>query len=100
MMLARVQAGGLTGAIAAFAEPWAKFYGDYKAIEEVSFDVAKGEVVGFLGPNGAGKTTTMRILAGYLGATSGSAAIDGLDVFWKPVEVRRKIRYLPVNCPL
>src|SRR5204863_725809 len=77
-----------------------KFYGDYKAIEDVSFDVAKGEVVGFLGPNGAGKTTTMRILAGFLGATSGSAAIDGLDVFWKPVEVRRKIGYLPENCPL
>ena len=77
-----------------------KFYGDYKAIEDVSFDVARGQVVGFLGPNGAGKTTTMRILAGFLTATSGSASIDGLDVFWKPLEVRRKIGYLPESCPL
>jgi ABC-2 type transport system ATP-binding protein len=77
-----------------------KFYGDYMAIEDVSFEVARGQVVGFLGPNGAGKTTTMRILAGFLTATSGSATIDGLDVFWKPLEVRRKIGYLPESCPL
>ena len=77
-----------------------KFYGEYKAIEDVSFEVAKGQVVGFLGPNGAGKSTTMRILAGYLTATSGSAKVDGLDVFWKPLEVRRKIGYLPESCPL
>src|SRR6266480_2062626 len=77
-----------------------KFYGDYRAIQDVSFDVARGQVVGFLGPNGAGKTTTMRILAGFLTATSGSASIDGLDVFWKPLEVRRKIGYLPESCPL
>src|SRR5438094_2210829 len=77
-----------------------KFYGDYRAIQDVSFDVARGQVVGFLGPNGAGKTTTMRILAGYLTATSGSAAVDGLDVFWKPLEVRRKIGYLAESCPL
>jgi ABC-2 type transport system ATP-binding protein len=57
-------------------------------------------VVGFLGPNGAGKTTTMRILAGFMTATSGKASIDGLDVFWRPVEVRRRIGYLPENCPL
>jgi ABC-2 type transport system ATP-binding protein len=77
-----------------------KFYGDYKAIEDVTFEVARGQVVGFLGPNGAGKTTTMRILSGFLTATSGSATIDGLDVFWKPLEVRRKIGYLPESCPL
>jgi len=77
-----------------------KYYGDYAAIRDVSFDVAKGQIVGFLGPNGAGKTTTMRILAGYLTATSGRATIDGLDVFWRPVEVRRRIGYLPENCPL
>jgi gliding motility-associated transport system ATP-binding protein len=77
-----------------------KYYGDYPAVKDVSFDVARGQVVGFLGPNGAGKTTTMRILAGYLTATSGKATIDGLDVFWRPVEVRRRIGYMPENCPL
>jgi len=77
-----------------------KYYGDYAAVRNVSFDVPKGQVVGFLGPNGAGKSTTMRILAGYLTATSGRATIDGLDVFWQPVEVRRRIGYMPENCPL
>src|SRR5215472_7904978 len=77
-----------------------KFYGDYPAIRDVSFDVPKGKVVGFLGPNGAGKTTTLRILAGFLTATSGTATIDGLDVFWQPLEVRRRIGYMPENCPL
>src|SRR5437879_3371400 len=77
-----------------------KYYGDYAAVRDVSFDVAKGQIVGFLGPNGAGKTTTMRILAGYLTATSGQASIDGFDVFWDPIEVRRRIGYMPENCPL
>jgi ABC-2 type transport system ATP-binding protein len=77
-----------------------KYYGDYVAVRDVSFEVAQGQVVGFLGPNGAGKSTTMRILAGYLTATSGRATIAGLDVFWDPVAVRRKIGYLPENCPL
>src|SRR2546429_776223 len=77
-----------------------KYYGDYAAVQGVSFGVPGGKIVGFLGPNGAGKTTTMRILAGYLTATSGSATVDGLDVFWKPLEVRRKIGYLAESCPL
>jgi len=77
-----------------------KYYGDYVAVRDVSFEVAQGQVVGFLGPNGAGKSTTMRILAGYLTATSGRATIAGLDVFWDPVSVRRKIGYLPESCPL
>jgi ABC-2 type transport system ATP-binding protein len=77
-----------------------KYYGDYPAVQDVSFDVARGQIVGFLGPNGAGKTTTMRILAGYLTATSGTATIDGIDVFWQPVAVRRRIGYMPENCPL
>jgi ABC-2 type transport system ATP-binding protein len=77
-----------------------KYYGDYAAIRDVSFDVPAGRVVGFLGPNGAGKTTTMRILAGYLTATSGRATIDGIDVFWRPLEVRQRIGYMPENCPL
>jgi ABC-2 type transport system ATP-binding protein len=77
-----------------------KFYGDYAAVRDVSFEVPRGAVVGFLGPNGAGKSTTMRILAGYLTATSGSASIDGLDVFWHPVEVRRRIGYMPESSPV
>ena len=77
-----------------------KYYDDNAAIRDVSFDVPAGKVVGFLGPNGAGKTTTMRILAGYLTASSGKATINGLDVFWQSVEVRRRIGYMPENCPL
>src|SRR5262245_3453508 len=77
-----------------------KYYGDYPAIRDVPFQVPKGQIVGFLGPNGAGKSTTMRILAGYLAATSGSATIDGIDVFWDPVGVRRRIGYMPESCPL
>ncbi|HEV3146775.1 MAG TPA: ATP-binding cassette domain-containing protein [Gemmataceae bacterium] len=77
-----------------------KYYGEYAAVRDVSFDVKEGLVVGFLGPNGAGKSTTMRILAGYLTATSGTVTIGGLDVFWNPVEVRRRIGYMPESCPL
>jgi ABC-2 type transport system ATP-binding protein len=77
-----------------------KYYGDYAAVRDVSFDVPKGQVVGFLGPNGAGKSTTMRILAGYLTATSGRATIAGVDVFWNPVLVRRMIGYMAEACPL
>jgi ABC-2 type transport system ATP-binding protein len=77
-----------------------KYYGDYPAVRDVSFTIPKGQIVGFLGPNGAGKSTTMRILAGYLAATSGSATIDNIDVFWNPVAARRRIGYMPENCPL
>jgi ABC-2 type transport system ATP-binding protein len=77
-----------------------KYYGDYAAVRDVSFDVAAGQVVGFLGPNGAGKSTTMRILAGYLTATSGTASVAGFDVFWQPIEVRKRIGYMPESCPL
>lgn len=77
-----------------------KYYGDYAAVQDVSFDVPRGGIVGFLGPNGAGKSTTMRILAGYLTATAGQASINGIDVFWNPVEVRRCIGYMPESCPL
>jgi gliding motility-associated transport system ATP-binding protein len=77
-----------------------KYYGDYPAVRGVSFDVPQGQIVGFLGPNGAGKSTTMKVLAGYLTATSGSATIDNIDIFWDPVNARRKIGYMPENCPL
>src|SRR5437764_1714794 len=77
-----------------------KYYGDYAAIQDISFDVPAGKIVGFLGPNGAGKSTTMRILTGYLTATSGQATIAGFDVFWDSVEVRRRIGYMAESCPL
>jgi len=75
-------------------------FGPVTAIEDLSFHLERGEVVGFLGPNGAGKTTTMRILTGYLPATSGRAEIAGLDVLRKSLEVRKKIGYLPEAVPL
>src|SRR5436190_14604450 len=77
-----------------------KYYGEYPAVRDVSFSVEKGQVVGFLGPNGAGKSTTMRILAGFLTASSGKATIAGKDVFWDPIEARRHIGYMPESCPL
>lgn len=81
-------------------ENLSKAYGAVKAVDNISFRVEKGEILGFLGPNGAGKTTTMRILTGYLPATSGTARIGGLDIFEKSLEVRRRIGYLPENPPL
>ena len=77
-----------------------KYYGEYPAIRDVSFEVPRGRVVGFLGPNGAGKSTTMRILAGFLTATGGRASIAGHDVFADPIAVRRNIGYMPESCPL
>ncbi|MEC7985870.1 MAG: ABC transporter ATP-binding protein [Myxococcota bacterium] len=77
-----------------------KTYGTFKAIQNVSFSVPKGDVVGFLGPNGAGKTTTMRILCGCIGASSGEARINGMSVIEKPKDVKRGIGYLPETPPL
>jgi ABC-2 type transport system ATP-binding protein len=77
-----------------------KTFGKARAVDNVSFTVERGEILGFLGPNGAGKTTTMRILTGYLPATSGSARIGGFDVFEQSMEVRRRIGYLPEAPPL
>ena len=69
-----------------------KRYGMTKtAIEGMSFQVERGEILGFLGPNGAGKTTTMRIITGYMPATEGTVKVDGFDVFESPLEVRRRI---------
>jgi ABC-2 type transport system ATP-binding protein len=81
-------------------EHLSKIYGSTKAIEDIAFSVAEGEILGFLGPNGAGKTTTMRILAGYIPATDGTARIAGYDVHEQSMEVRRRIGYLPENPPL
>ena len=77
-----------------------KSYDGKAAISDVTFDVEEGEVLGLLGPNGAGKTTTMRAITGFLPATAGSIAVDGFDVFDDPIEVRRRIGYLPEHPPL
>jgi ABC-2 type transport system ATP-binding protein len=81
-------------------EDLTKRYGKYTAIEGVSFEVAQGEILGFLGPNGAGKTTTMRVLAGFFPASEGRARVAGYDVFEEPLEVKRRVGYLPEAPPL
>jgi ABC-2 type transport system ATP-binding protein len=77
-----------------------RYYGRTPAIQDVSFEVEKGEILGFLGPNAAGKTTTMRILTCYMPATSGSAKVAGFDVFTQSMDVRKHIGYLPEQPPL
>jgi ABC-2 type transport system ATP-binding protein len=77
-----------------------KSYGATTAVRGISFDVGKGQVVGFLGPNGAGKSTTMKVLTGFLLPTSGKVTVKGIDVEQNPVEARRHIGYLPENNPL
>jgi ABC-2 type transport system ATP-binding protein len=77
-----------------------KRYGRVTAVEDVSFRVERGEILGFLGPNGAGKTTTMRILTGYMPATDGKAIVAGFDVFEQPIEAKRRTGYLPETPPL
>jgi ABC-2 type transport system ATP-binding protein len=77
-----------------------KKYGPFTAVDDVSFRVERGQILGFLGPNGAGKTTTMRILTGYMPATDGKAIVAGFDIFDQPVEAKRRIGYLPETPPL
>ena len=77
-----------------------KNYGNNCAVDDVSFEIAQGEIVGLLGPNGAGKSTTMNILAGYLSSTAGRVVVDGLNVLDEPLEVKRRIGYLPEQPPL
>ena len=77
-----------------------KRYAGRTAVSDISFHVARGEIVGLLGPNGAGKSTTMRILSSYLSATSGTVRVAGFDVFYESVEVRRRIGFMPENNPL
>lgn len=77
-----------------------KNYGSHCAIKDVSFAIDSGEVVGFLGPNGAGKTTTMRILTGFMAASSGAATVAGFDVHSRPMDVKRHVGYLPESVPL
>ena len=77
-----------------------KAYGSVKALQDVSFQVAAGEIIGLLGPNGAGKTTMMKILTGYLQPDAGQVQVDGLDVLTDTLEVQQRIGYLPENAPL
>jgi len=77
-----------------------KRYGRITAVDDVTFRVERGEILGFLGPNGAGKTTTMRILTGYMPATEGKAIVAGFDVFDQPIEAKRRTGYLPETPPL
>jgi len=77
-----------------------KYYGETLAVDDISFEVNKGEILGFLGPNGAGKSTTMKIITTYLPPTTGSITVDDLDVENQSIEVRRKIGYLPEQNPL
>lgn len=77
-----------------------KMYGPRTAVNDLSFEVQKGEIIGFLGPNGAGKSTTMKILTGFMPATSGKAMIAGHDVFENPIEVKRNVGFLPETPPV
>ena len=77
-----------------------KKYGQIKAVDNVSFTVNKGEILGFLGPNGAGKSTTMNILTGYIPATGGKAMVSGFDVMSQPLEVKKRIGYMPEHPPV
>jgi len=82
------------------AENLTRYYGAFLAVDHASFKIDRGEIVGLLGPNGAGKTTTIRMLTGFLPASEGTASIGGYDVMAQPVEVRRRIGYMPENNPL
>lgn len=77
-----------------------KIYGTQRAVDAISFDIKKGEIVGFLGPNGAGKSTTMKMITGYLPPTDGKAVVAGFDVSEKPMEVQKRLGYLPEANPL
>lgn len=77
-----------------------KYYGDRLAVDDITFDVGKGEILGFLGPNGAGKTTCMRIITGYMPPTKGNVKVAGIDMLENPVEAKRHIGYLPENPPV
>lgn len=77
-----------------------KLFGNFRAVDGISFSIQTGEIVGLLGPNGAGKTTTMRMISGFLEPDSGTVKIDGLDVLKNPVDTKRKIGYMPESAPM
>lgn len=82
------------------AQGLSKYYGDFVAIEDISFSIPEGQIVAFLGPNGAGKSTTMKILTGFLAPSAGEAAIAGLDIRRERIEASKRLGYLPENGPL
>ncbi|MCK5280855.1 MAG: ATP-binding cassette domain-containing protein, partial [Cyclobacteriaceae bacterium] len=86
--------------MAILIENLTKVYGDQKAVDDISFEVKTGEVVGFLGPNGAGKSTTMKMITCFMAPTAGKIFLEGLDVDKDPEEIKKKIGYLPENNPL
>jgi ABC-2 type transport system ATP-binding protein len=77
-----------------------KYFGAKKAVDDISFEVNTGDVLGFIGPNGAGKSTTMRVITGFILPTAGSVEINGIDLLKNPIEAKKKIGYLPENAPL
>ena len=77
-----------------------KYYGDSRAVDSISFEIKKGEILGLLGPNGAGKTTTMRILTCYLKPTSGNVTVKDFSIHDQPVQIKKLIGYLPESAPL
>src|SRR5580692_9022529 len=83
-----------------YANDLSKSFGSFRALDKINFEVKRGEIVGFLGPNGAGKSTTMRILTCFISPTSGTARVNGHDVFDEPLQVRESLGYLPQRAPL
>ena len=77
-----------------------RLFGEFRAVDDISFSIATGEIVGLLGPNGAGKTTTMRMITGFLEPSGGTICVDGMDVTKFPVETKHKIGYMPESAPL
>jgi ABC-2 type transport system ATP-binding protein len=77
-----------------------KYFGSKKAVDDISFEVNTGDVLGFIGPNGAGKSTTMRVITGFIPPTAGKVEINGIDLLTNPIEAKKKIGYLPENAPL
>src|SRR5262249_22725865 len=91
--------GRMSTDVMIYADELSKRFGNSRALDRIRFEVRRGEVVGFLGPNGAGKSTTMRILTCFISPTDGTAKVHGHDVFDEPLEVRRKLGYLPQRAP-
>ena len=81
-------------------EHLSRSFGSFRAVDDISFSIKTGEIVGLLGPNGAGKTTTMRMITGFLSPSSGTVKIDGIDITENPVEAKKKIGYMPESAPL
>ena len=81
-------------------EHLSRSFGSFRAVDDISFSIQTGEIVGLLGPNGAGKTTTMRMITGFLTQTAGKISIDGKELSENPVEAKRKIGYMPESAPL